>query len=644
MCGIYGVVSRSGAVDGEALAAMDRALVHRGPDDSGALLDGGCAIGMRRLSIIDLAGGHQPIASEDRTVWVVFNGEIYNHRELRERLAAAGHKFATRSDTEVIVHLYEEHGAGFVEHLRGMFAVAVWDRRRQTLTLARDRLGIKPLLYAETPDGLVFASELKGLIAHPAVARELDPRALSHYLSFGTAPADGTFLRGCVKLPAGHLMQWRQNRAEVRRWWDLRLDPERPAPPEGEAAERLRGLLGDAVRSHLTADVEVGAFLSGGVDSATVVALMCAEGAQPRTFSIGFDEARFDELRYARLVAKRYRTRHEELVVRPHQNVWPLLDELVRALDEPFADVSALPTWLVSRMAAAQVKVVLSGDGGDEVFGGYDHYAQALADARRFDRLPPAAWRALARLAAALPDRALGKRWLHHASLPPRYRFLDGESLFAAPWKRRLLFGDLAAALAAAPDPLEERAALLAGAPGDLLGRLMYLDTMTYLPLDILTKVDRMSMAHSLEVRPPLLDTPLVEAMARLPGRYKIRGAERKLLFKRAVRGLVPDEILRREKRGFGVPIATWFRGPLREPARAILTDARTRQRGLLEPRAVDAVLAEHFGGRRDHSLQIWALLVLELWQRAVLDGKTAQAHGHVHLHGAEGDSEGAHG
>jgi asparagine synthase (glutamine-hydrolysing) len=625
MCGIYGRVARDanapplGGDDGAALAQMDAALAHRGPDDSGTLLDGPCAIGMRRLSIIDLAGGHQPIPGCERAAWVVMNGEIYNHRALRRELAARGHRFTSGSDGEVIVHLYEELGERLLDRLRGMFACAIWDRRRRSLLLARDRLGIKPLYFAETAAGLLFASELKGLLAHPQVARALDPAALSHYLTFGTAPPDRGFVAGVRKLEPGCLLEYAGGSATVRRWWSPPAPaPAARAPSLDQAVAELQPLLADAVRSHLESDVEVGAFLSGGVDSATVVALMAEAGRTPRTFSIGFGEADFDELRWARTIAARFGTRHEEQVVRP--DAWSLLDRLVPLLDEPMADVSALPTFLVSRLAAAKVKVVLSGDGGDEVFGGYDHYPQALAEARRLDRLPTSARRALGAVAALLPRSALGKRWLRHASLPPRLRFLDGESLFDRQARAELVAPPLAALLARAPDPLEARARLLERAPGDLLERLMRLDLLTYLPDDILTKVDRMSMAWSLEVRPPLLDTPLVEAVLRLPGCYKVRGRARKILLKRAMAGRLPPEILARRKRGFGVPIRHWMRGPLAEPVRAVLTDGRTRSRGLFQPRAVEALLAEHLSGRRDQSLALWSLLVLELWQRAVID------------------------
>ncbi len=622
MCGIYGTVARAGGLGSpdsveRLLEKMDGSIFHRGPDDHGAYHDDACAMGMRRLSIIDLDGGRQPIANEDQSVWVVFNGEIYNYRALRDELQTRGHKFSTRADTEVLVHLYEERGEALVDALDGMFAFAIWDRRAQRLLIARDRLGIKPLYYAETRAGLVFGSELKSLLCHPAVPREISPRALSYYLSFGSTSADEAILDGVRKLAPGHLLRYQSGRLSLKRYWDLR-----PAPREGvreeDAIAEVRERIRAAVRSHLVADVPVGAFLSGGIDSATVVASMVEAGVHPKTFSIGFDEPDFDELDYAKVIARRFRTDHHELVVRP--DAWALVQDLAWYLDEPFADVSAIPTWLVAKLAAQHVKVVLSGDGGDELFGGYDRYPQALADARHFDHLPGIARTALGAFAAVLPPRALGKNWLRHASLDPRVRFLDGEALFPADLKARVIAGDLARALTGLPDPLEDRVRLVEGAPGDQLGRLLYLDTMTYLPLDILTKVDRMTMAHSLEVRPPLCDHHLVEAVFALPSSLKISGTTQKAILKRAVADLVPRAVLERKKRGFGVPIGRWFRGPLREAVIDVLTSERARARGWLEPRAIRALIDEHLSGRRDQSVRMWALLMLELWSRRYLD------------------------
>jgi asparagine synthase (glutamine-hydrolysing) len=626
MCGIYGFAATSGDLGAPAevdrvLARMDRAIFHRGPDENGTYVDsasgGRCAIGMRRLSIIDLGGGRQPIHDEARRVWVVFNGEIYNYRALRAELEARGHRFYTSSDTEVIVHLYEDRGDAFVEALDGMFAIALWDRASATLVLARDRLGIKPLYFAETKAALVFGSELKAVVQHPAVARRVSPEALSYYLSFGATPGGQSILDGVRKLEAGHLLRFHRGQVSVRRYWDLRPPPRAHVPSFAEAVAEVRSLVRTAVKSHLVADVPVGAFLSGGIDSATVVGTMVELGARPKTFSIGFDEREYDELEYARLIAKTFDTDHHELVVRP--DAWDLVERLPWFLDEPFADVSAIPTYLVSKLAAAQVKVVLSGDGGDEVFAGYERYPHALAEAK-LDGLPAWARRALALAARVVPPITPGKNWMHHASLPPRLRFVDMEAMFSLNLKRALVVPELWAA----HDPFESRAQLLERAPGDALGRLLYYDTMTYLPFDILTKVDRMTMAHSLEARPPLLDHHLVEACFTLPSEFKLRRGSgtvtQKAVLKAAVRDLLPRAILDRPKRGFGVPIEQWFRGPLREAVADILTSTRSRGRGWLEPRFVRALIDEHRSGRRDQSLRMWSLLMLEQWCRRFLD------------------------
>ncbi|HXU70971.1 MAG TPA: asparagine synthase (glutamine-hydrolyzing), partial [Polyangia bacterium] len=578
-------------------------------------------LGMRRLSIIDLSTGHQPIHNEDRTVWIVFNGEIYNYRALRQGLLARGHRFKTTSDTETIIHLFEERGAAAVESLSGMFGFAVWDRERHELTVARDRLGIKPIYYATTPRGLVFGSELKSLLCHPDVRRRVSPEALSHYLSFGTTPGDQAILDGVRKLPPGCVLRYRAGELHVRRYWDLAAIPQQHVDPRDAVAE-VRTLVRSAVASHLVADVPVGAFLSGGIDSASVVGTMAELGARPKTFSIGFEEADFNELDYARIIAKKFGTDHHELVVRP--DAWELTEKLVWFLDEPFADVSAIPTFLVSQLAAAHVKVVLSGDGGDEVFAGYDHYGWTLREERRFGWLPGPARAALTSLAAALPDRARGKNFLRHIALPAHARHIDGQQLF--PHKDRLLGPELRRLLAErrvdAAAGLRERVALLDGAPGDLLRRLLYLDTTTYLPLDILTKVDRMTMAHSLEARPPLLDHTLVERVFALDSSYKLApDGTQKSIFKRAVADLLPPEILTRQKRGFGVPIVKWFRGALRAPMQELLGDRRFVERGWLDDGAVRGIVAEHLDGRRDHALAIWSLMTLELWARRFLDG-----------------------
>jgi asparagine synthase (glutamine-hydrolysing) len=434
------------------------------------------------------------------------------------------------------------------------------------------------------------------------------------------------------KLAPGHLLEYRHGQLKTRRYWDLPPLEQTPAPSFDEAAREIRTRIRAAVKSHLIADVPVGAFLSGGVDSATIVGSMVELGVRPKTFSIGFDEREFDELHYARLIARHFDTDHHELVVRP--DAYSLLDELAWFLDEPFADASAIPTYLVSRLAASKVKVVLSGDGGDELFAGYDRYPLELDEAKRLDWLPALARRAIGGVAQLWPERGLGKGWLHHAALERHLRFVDGQALFPLHWKSRLLHPDLAASDAATP--LRERAAILRKAPGDSLGRLLYFDTHTYLPLDILTKVDRMTMAHSLEARPPLLDHHLVEAAFTLPSRYKLDGKAQKAVMKRAVENLLPREILSRPKRGFGVPLRLWFRGPLKQAVADALAERRIEERGLLDPRAVRELCEQHFSGRRDQSLQLWGLLMLEAWCRRYLDQPSLPlgVSGEVHAHG----------
>ncbi|HWE31114.1 MAG TPA: asparagine synthase (glutamine-hydrolyzing) [Polyangia bacterium] len=623
---MYGFVAAAGDLGDPVrtvatLDAMDRSIHHRGPDDNGHYVDERCAMGMRRLSIIDLGGGKQPIASCDRRYWIVYNGEIYNYRSLRERLLARGHNFTTTSDTEVIVHLYEERGAGVVDALSGMFGFAVWDRERHELVLARDRLGIKPIYYAPTPRGLVFASELKSLLCHPDVRRSVSPEALSHYLSFGATPGDQSILDGVRKLLPGHVLRYRGGDVAVTRYWDL--PRQERVVDERDAAAEVRSLLRQAVASHLVADVPVGAFLSGGVDSASVVGTMAELGARPKTFSIGFEEADFNELDYARVIAKKFETDHHELIVRP--DAWELTEKLTWFLDEPFADVSSVPTYLVSKLAAEHVKVVLSGDGGDEVFAGYERYQWTAKEERRFGWMPGPLRKLMALGAAQLPDRAPGKRYLRHIALPAQARYVDGVAMFQQPFKSRLVAPELHAQLAAreldSADPYRDREAQMAHAPGDLTRRMLYLDTLTYLPLDILTKVDRMTMAHSLEARPPLLDHTLVERVFAMPSALKLTaGGTQKHIFKRAMADLLPSDILTRPKRGFGVPIVKWLRGALREPALELLSGKRMRERGWLDPRAVSTIVDEHMSGRRDHALSIWSLMTLELWARRFLD------------------------
>ena len=617
MCGIAGILNLDGSPACAAdLVAMCTVMTHRGPDDAGFRVDGEVGLGMRRLSIIDLAGGHQPIANEDGRIWAVLNGEIYNYRELRAELERRGHRFATASDTETIVHLYEDHGARCVERLRGMFAFAVWDAEQKTLLVARDRLGIKPLYFTTTGTRLCFASELKALFQLADVPRRVDAGALNHLLAFLTTPADRSILAGVRKLEPAHLFVAGQGRGpRVERYWDVRFEPDmrtRPADLREELVDRLE----EATRMHMVSDVPVGAFLSGGIDSSTVVAMMARASERPvKTFSVGFAEPEFDELVYARQVAHAFGTEHHEAVLEP--DVLPSLDDLVWHLDEPFGDSSAIPTYLVSKMAGAEVRVVLSGDGGDELFAGYERYLVEKRE-RRFDPLPPALHRLSGRVSGALPSWMRGRRLLGHHALVGSERYLDAETLFSASERRRLLDPDLAGSLDLEAPTRAAEALLRPGA--HWLSALQEFDLHAYLPLDILTKVDRMSMAHSVEARVPLLDHEVVELCARIPPSLQLHGKTSKYLLKRAMRGVLPEAVLRRPKQGFAVPLGRWFRGQLRDLARDVLLCDTCRERGLLRTDAVREVLDAPARGR-DLDLQTWTLLSVELWCRRFLDG-----------------------
>jgi asparagine synthase (glutamine-hydrolysing) len=635
MCGIAGFVrheAQPAPAAGRAalLERMCRVITHRGPDDEGTMVtDDGAALGMRRLSIIDLAGGRQPISNEDGRVSVVFNGEVYNFRELQPELEARGHAFRTHSDTEAIVHAYEEYGPACVERLRGMFAFAVWDRNRRELLLARDRAGKKPLYYAHTRAGsLVFGSELKCLLEHPEVEREVDPEALDAYLTLGYVPDPLCIFTGVRKLPPGHTLRFtRDGRVEVTQYWDFRYEPpseEDARRPEADWVAGLRARLEDAVRVRLVADVPLGAFLSGGVDSSTVVGLMARHASGPvKTFSIGFNEDSYDELRYARVAAKHFATDHHEFVVTP--DICHVTDELVWHFDEPFADPSAVPTYMVSKLAREHVTVALSGDGGDELFAGYTRY---LTDRGRqvFSRLPRAVRRGVMQpLSRRLPHGAWGRNYLGNVALDPVERYLDSVSVFTALGRESLYAPEFRARLAgpgAAADLFRRHAGRVR--TNDPLDTLLYLDSKTYLPGDILTKVDRMSMAVSLEARAPLLDHELIDYVTRIPAGLKLRGGETKHVLKEAVADLVPAEILHRPKQGFGLPLDQWINRELRADIRAALNEARTRGRGITDGAYVDTLLGEHERGRRDHSTQLWALFVLELWHRRFADSPRA--------------------
>jgi asparagine synthase (glutamine-hydrolysing) len=609
MCGICGIASSDGPVDADRVAAMSATLVHRGPDSFGEFSDGTAALAARRLSIIDLETGDQPIANEDGTLHVVQNGEIYNYRELRAELERSGHRFRTRGDTEVLLHLYEQHGDKFAERLRGMFAIAIWDGRRRRLVLARDRFGIKPLYYRAQAGELAFASELRAL-----PRGEIDLDALEAFLAFNSIPAPLTIYREVRKLQAGHLLVWEDGCARIERFT-------RPAPvppeevrrdEEAELVEELRARLRDSVRAHLVSDVPVGVLLSGGVDSALLAALAADESSEPlRTFSIGFEERSFDELADARRVAERYATHHRELVLRP--NAALLLPALADAFDEPFADSSALPTYLVSELAASDVKVALSGEGGDELFGGYYTYAADLLAARvgglaRFarplvERLPTSASK------ASFDYKA--KRFVRAAHLPSLERHHGWKEIFSIDARaeltgRRSAFDPV--------DLLRTRYAETEGA--DELARLQDVDLGVYLVDDLLVKTDRASMAHSLEARVPYLDTVVTNLALALPTRHKVRGLSKKVLLRKAAAPLLPREIVHGKKRGFSIPAAAWLRGDLEPFARETLARETLHRQGYFRPEVVERMLDDHVSGREDRSRQLWGVLAFTLWHQ----------------------------
>ena len=601
--------------DRDAVESMNEALVHRGPDSSGLIVDDQACLAMRRLSIIDLAGGDQPIANEDGSVQVVQNGEIYNYRQLRAQLEVAGHSFSTQSDTEVIVHLYEEAGLDFVERLRGMFTIALWDSSRRRLVIARDRYGIKPLYYRAPADGsLAFASELKALVRLPDFPREVDLDALGSYLAYNWIPAPMTIFRAARKLPPGHLLVWEQGKTTVTEYYA-------PTPvgaadtlqgSERELAAELLERLRDSVEAHLVADVPVGVLLSGGVDSCALAAL-AATGSSKRlsTFTIGFKERSFSETEPARLVAERYGTDHHELVVEP--DAVELLPALAATFDEPFADSSALPTYLVSELAAGSVKVAFSGEGGDELFGGYNTY---LADkvAPRLGRVAGALRPAIERLPSSqgsfrLDDKL--KRFARAASLPALDRHLAWTQVFSEEARAELVrdSGDAPA------DPLRyPRERYLAMAGAEELSRLQAVDLGFLLASDQLAKTDRVSMAHSLEARVPFLDPVVVDFALALPASAKVRGLAKKRLLRRAVAPLLPTEIIRGRKRGFSIPAAAWFRGELEPFLREVLAAKRTADQGFFDPAAVGRLVDRHTAGREDLSRHLWGLVMFSLW------------------------------
>jgi asparagine synthase (glutamine-hydrolysing) len=644
MCGITGAVwtDPSAALAPEVLARMTDVLRHRGPDDAGSyrgefhLRPGygampGVALGHRRLSIIDLAGGHQPLANEDESVWIVFNGEIYNHRELRKRLEGSGHRFRTHSDTETIVHLYEDEGLDFLAHLNGMFALAIWDAAKRRLVVARDRLGEKPLYYRLEPERLLFASELKSLLEVPGIPRQLDAQSLDEYLTYQYVPHPRTIFRGFSKLPPAHYGVYADGRWTTHCYWKTDFDRE-DARPLADYAEELRELLTSAVRLRLESDVPLGAFLSGGVDSALVVGLMQRSlAARVKTFSIGFGVSEFDETAAARETANRVGTEHYEFRVEP--KCIDVLERLAWHYDEPFADSSAIPTYYVSQLTRQHVTVALTGDGGDELFGGYLRY-RAVRLASRFDRLPgwvraAAGNRALRGLARLGRQRSLVRRagrFAEAIGMSPERRYLEWMSMFNEA-RRADLYSDQFVGELPNEDPYAFLAAAFARSRRrDSVTAASLTDVVTYLPCDLLTKVDIASMANSLECRAPFLDHRVVELAARMPIGCKFHRGRGKRILRHAFEDLLPRSLMRRPKMGFGVPLAQWFRHELGDYARQVLLDPVASGRGYFRPEAVRALLDEHRSGAFDHAYRLWGLLVFELWHRQWIDSRPALA------------------
>lgn len=626
MCGIAGIVRKdSRAVDQVLLTRMCEAIRHRGPDEDGFYINGPVGLAMRRLSIIDLKSGQQPIHNQDRTAWIVFNGEIYNYRELREKLEKLGDTFYTNSDTEAIVHAYDRYGADCPKHLRGMFAFAIWDERTQELFLARDRVGKKPLLYAHLENQLVFGSEFSALLLHPGVSRDIDQQALDHYLSFMCVPAPLTAYRAIRKLEPGHSLRWKKGEIRIERYWQPDFSTKLEIS-EQEAGERAIEVLRDAVKVRLMSEVPLGAFLSGGIDSSAVVALMSEVSSTPvKTFSIGFEEQDFSELHHARRVAEYVGADHHEFIVRP--DALEVLPTLVDHYGEPYADSSAIPTYYVARETRKHVTVALNGDGGDESFAGYERYA-AMRLAERYHRLPELLRERLVAQAVGLfPTSETRrsrvrdvKRFLEAASLPKVDRYLRWVSVFTTEAKQNLY----SESFHQQTEDLSGRNLLapwFARANGSgIVDASLLTDIMTYLPNDLLVKVDIATMAVSLEARSPFLDHHVIEFAASLPEKLKLRGLTTKYILKRVLKKLLPAENLTRRKMGFGVPVGHWFRDSLRPLLHETVLSESALKRGLFKPEPVKQMVELHTRGERDFSQQLWTLLMLELWFQRFID------------------------
>jgi len=627
MCGIAGKIYQDSQrkVPREDVARMTGVLAHRGPDGEGVWVERNVGLGHRRLSIIDLrAVAAQPMSNEDGAVWITFNGEIYNFQELRKDLESRGHVFRTESDTEAIIHAYEEYGRECLHHLRGMFAFAIWDSRQRVLFVARDRVGKKPVFYFVDGERFLFGSEIKALLADLERPNQLNPIALDHYLAFGYIPAPLTAFQGIKKLPAAHWLEWKEGQVTTGRYWKLRYRPKRQINIQ-DAVQELRWRLSEAVRVRLMSDVPIGAFLSGGIDSSAVVASMAQSLSRPvRTFCVGFDDKALDERPFARMVADRFGTEHTELLV--SAPVAEILPRLIWHYDEPFGDSSAVPSYAIAQLTRQHVTVVLNGDGGDENFGGYDRYL-AMRRSRWGDGVPRWLWRGAGIAVSRLPER------LRHQSLfakmarvtsalarSPGRRYATWSGHTSEEFRHFCYSSDFSELLKNSdPEALVEEL-FSQSDKEDMVEAALETDVNLYLADDLLVKMDRASMAHSLEARSPFLDHPLMEFAATLPTEMKVHSKTKKKVLKDALQGIIPEMILDRPKMGFGAPLASWFRGPLRVMMQDVLLDSRSLQRGVFQPAAIQRCVTEHLSGNYDHSTMLWDLLVLELWHRTFLD------------------------
>jgi len=632
MCGICGIVKKNKGepVSPSLISSMCQTIIHRGPDDQGVFVQNNVGLGARRLSIIDLEGGHQPLANEDKSIWVAHNGEVYNFPFLRKELQSLGHSFSTRTDTETIAHSYEEWGEDFVQKMRGMYAFAVWDNPQETLFLVRDRIGIKPLYYTLLEDKtLVFGSELKAIIAHPSVKRSIEPQALDRYLTLEYIPAPFSIFKNIYKLPAGSLLIYKRGKIEIKKYWDVKIAEERSEKISKEALpslmDRLYDLLKESVKLRLISDVPLGTFLSGGIDSSSIVGLMRELGVSPlKTFSIGFEDSSYNELNHARRIAQKFETDHQEHILYP--KILELTDKLICHLDEPFGDFSIFPTYLVSKVARSGVKVILSGDGGDELFGGYEHYqAQKIS---KF--IPPSSlFKRIGSLVTKLPPSPKKKglwnklrRYIQGFEHNPGLRHFRWMMFLSLKEKEALYSEDLIQELqgmkeAYEVEPFSDIYADLEHF--DPVSGELYLDMKTYLPDDILVKVDRMSMATSLETRVPLLDHKIAEFVFQLPGKLKVRHLTTKWIFKKTMERLLPHENIYRSKEGFSIPIKHWLRKELKDLMLDYLSKSRIEKDGLFNYEAIKRMIDTHLEGRENYSHQLWALLVFEIWKENYL-------------------------